>query len=104
MADCLLGDYYPLTPYSLTDDCWMAWQFDRPEQGDGVVQVFRRTESIYESARLRLRGLDPAARYGITNLDEGKEKTFRGEELLKQGLPIQIGEQPGSALIKYRKL
>ncbi|MFZ1937413.1 MAG: alpha-galactosidase [Thermoguttaceae bacterium] len=104
VADCLLGDYYPLTPYSLTDDCWMAWQFDRPEQGDGVVQVFRRMESIYESARLKLRGLDPAAQYEVTDIDAGKPKTFSGQELLNQGLSVEIGQQPGSALIKYRKL
>ena len=34
------GDYYPLTPYSLYNDVWIAWQFDRPEEGEGVVQVF----------------------------------------------------------------
>ncbi len=104
VADCLLGDYYPLTPYSLADDCWMAWQFDRPEQGDGVVQVFRRMESVYESARLRLRGLDPAARYEVVDLDVGKSKTLSGKELLDRGLAVEIGQQPGSALIKYRRL
>ena len=42
VADCFLGDYYPLTPYSLGEDCWIAWQFDRPEQGEGMIQAFRR--------------------------------------------------------------
>lgn len=27
--DMLFGDYYPLTPYSLSEDAWIAWQFDR---------------------------------------------------------------------------
>ena len=51
VCDYLLGDYYPLTSYSLENTVWMAWQFDRPERGEGMVQVFRRGESPYESAR-----------------------------------------------------
>jgi alpha-galactosidase len=104
VADCLLGDYYPLTPYSLSEDAWIAWQFDRPEQGDGAVQVFRRAKSIYESARLKLHGLDPAARYEVTDLDVGKPRTMMGKELQERGLAVEISQQPGSALIKYRKL
>ena len=56
----------------------MAWQFDRPEQGDGVVQVFRRMDSIYESAQFKLHGLDPAAQYEITDLDVGKPRNAIG--------------------------
>ncbi len=41
----MLGDYYPLTPYSLQRDQWIAWQFDRPDLGGGEVQAFRRPES-----------------------------------------------------------
>ena len=69
IAPCYLGDFYPLTPYSLAEDVWIAWQFDRPDLGEGMVQVFRRQESIYESARLHLCGLQPDARYTLTNLD-----------------------------------
>ena len=58
VADYFSGDYYPLTSYSLDNTVWMAWQFDRPELGEGMVQVFRRAESPYESARFRLRGLE----------------------------------------------
>ncbi len=59
-ADNYNGDFYPLTPASLGADVWVAWQFDRPEAGRGVIQAFRRDGSIYETARVRLRGLDPA--------------------------------------------
>ena len=27
----MLGDYYPLTPYSIQPADWIAWQFDRPD-------------------------------------------------------------------------
>ena len=35
------GDYYPLTPYALSEEAWMTWQFNRPENGTGMVQAFR---------------------------------------------------------------
>jgi alpha-galactosidase len=97
------GDYYPLTPYSLESDDWIAWQFDCPEQGEGMIQAFRRDASIYESARLRLRGLDPAATYTVTNLDESGSAQLSGRELGATGLPVVIPEQPGSAVIIYKK-
>ena len=99
----MLGDFYPLTPHSLDPGLWMAWQFDLPEEGQGVVQAFRRDQCIYESARVRLRGLDPKARYTVTNLDSGEAKTLPGRELLEAGLPVAITNRPGHALITYTK-
>ncbi len=34
------GDYWPLTAWHSDPDAWMAWQFDRPKEGEGVVQAF----------------------------------------------------------------
>ncbi|HOX37547.1 MAG TPA: alpha-galactosidase, partial [Candidatus Brocadiia bacterium] len=31
ISPCWSGDYYPLTTYSVENDVWMAWQFDRPD-------------------------------------------------------------------------
>lgn len=98
------GDFYPLTTLSRDNSVWSAWQFHRPDQGDGIVQVFRRKESIYESARLKLRGLDPDAKYEITRFDAPGETAVSGEELLDKGLVVQLSEQPGIAIIKYRRL
>ena len=100
---CYFGDYYPLTAYSLEQTAWMAWQFDLPEKGEGVVQAFRRAESIHEAARFKLRGLDPDAEYVLTNLDSGQSQTLAGRELLDTGLAVPIADQPGSAVIVYKK-
>ena len=97
------GDYYPLTPYSLASDVWMAWQYDRPAIGKGMVQVFRRGESIYEAARLPLRGLEPGASYTVTDLDSGEAKQMSGRELTEKGLPVSLAARPDSALFTYRK-
>ncbi len=111
------GDYYPLLPCSANSDCntdpskersaafeWAAWQFNRPEQGDGMVQAFRRDEDDETTKDLRLRGLDTAATYEITNLDTKTPTTVSGKELMQQGLHVEIKEKRGAVIIVYRKV
>ena len=99
------GDYYPLTRYSTDNDAWMAWQFDVPENGEGMIQVFRRAESGFYGLQLKLQGLDPAAKYALTDLDvHHKPMEFTGRQLLEQGLSVQIPDQPGAVVITYKKL
>ncbi|MBE3133433.1 MAG: GH36 C-terminal domain-containing protein, partial [Acidobacteria bacterium] len=98
------GDYYPLTPYSSANDIWMAWQFNRAEKGDGMVQIFRRAESPYEAARLALRDLEPGARYAVTDIDTEKTTEAAGKELMAPGLRVVI-EKPRTAIILvYKKM
>lgn len=104
IAPYYYGDFYPLTPYSTEDSAWMAWQFDRPASGDGMVQAFRRAHSPYETARFKLRGLDPAASYTVHNLDVAGELTFTGRELRESGLPVAIQSPPGAIVLTYTKL
>jgi alpha-galactosidase len=96
------GDYYPLMPDTRDNSVWIGWQFDRPEQNDGIVELFRRADSAYESARLKLRGLDPKATYQITRINGDERLEMSGEELLQKGLPVAIAQRPGVALIKYQ--
>jgi alpha-galactosidase len=111
------GDYYPLLPCSANSDCatdpskersaafeWAAWQFNRPEQGDGMVQAFRRDQDQEPAQSLRLRGLDPAAMYEVTNLDAKSPNTISGSNLMQQGLHVEIKEKRGSAIIIYKKV
>jgi alpha-galactosidase len=104
VAALMLGDYYPLTPYSLQPDQWTAWQFNRPEEGDGVVQAFRRPESPVESARYKLRGLDGAGKYAVKNLDQPGIAEITGLELMENGLEIVLKNEPDSALIVYNRI
>ena len=104
-ADNYFGDYYPLTTYNLAGDVWMAWQFDRPEQGEGMIQVFRRGGSPYEGARFKLQGLDVGARYAVTDLDaSASAQELAGNELMEKGLQVSIPTQPAAAVITYRKI
>ncbi|HMH00384.1 MAG TPA: GH36 C-terminal domain-containing protein, partial [Terriglobales bacterium] len=83
---------------------WAAWQFNRPEEGDGMIQAFRRTKNDDSRKILRLRGLDPRASYKISDLDAGVLKTSSGNELMRHGLPVEIDAKPGAAVILYKKV
>jgi len=97
------GDYYPLTPYSLEKNVWMAWQFDRPELGEGLVQAFRRSEASEETAVFKLAGLDPEATYVVTDVDAKQPRQITGRELLEKGLTITLITPSSAAVITYRK-
>ncbi len=111
------GDYYPLSPCSQNTDCttgwndehsaafeWAAWQFNRPEQGDGVIQAFRRDKSNDQAKELRLRGLDPKATYKVSDLDGKFTTTISGADLMQKGLQVGIADAPGATILVYKKI
>lgn len=98
------GDYYPLTAYSLRSNVWIAWQFDRPEVGEGLVQAFRRADNSDAKARFKLHGLDPGARYKVTDFDAKSPVTIAGRELMEEGLVVNISDKPGAAVILYERV
>lgn len=101
--DMLFGDYYPLTPYSVDANHWIAWEFHCPETGTGFVQVFRRDSCEDSSITLQLRGLDSKTNYQISNFDKKDKVILSGKELAKEGLKIEISDKPGSAIIMLKK-
>lgn len=104
VAPNYFGDFHPLSPYTTANDAWIAWQFDRPEAGQGVVQAFRRASSFYESARLKLRALDSQGRYVVTDLDRPDvAREFAGRQLMEQGLLVTAPTQPAAMVFTYRK-
>ena len=98
------ADFYPLTPYSLDDTVWMAWQINNPESGEGMLQAFRREKSVYESARFGLRGLDPEAHYTLENIEFPSSDTTTGQELTEKGLLLSLPDKPQATVIKYKKV
>lgn len=98
------GDFYPLTGWSLEEDIWMAWQFDVPEKGEGMVQAFRRPKSPTESASYKLRGLNPKAKYELVDFDSGPRTQMTGAELMGRGLTVTMKQAPWAAIITYKRL
>ncbi len=100
----MLGDFWPLTPYSLNNDAWMAWQFSRPERGDGIVQAFRRADCGQESVRLKLRDLEADAQYAVTDLDTQSAQVLSGRSLMDDGLELTASARPAALIVEYRKV
>lgn len=99
----LLGDFHPLLPHTAGEDVWYGYQFNRPDQGDGMVQLFRRERNDESTRTVRLVGLDAAAQYEVTDHDTDMTRKIPGKELADQGLTVEIKEKPGSAVLLYKK-
>jgi alpha-galactosidase len=97
------GDYYPLTPFSAAARTWMAWEFNRPEHGDGMVQAFRRDQADQATGSFRLHNLDARAQYAVSDLDESNSFTASGKDLMNKGLLVQIRSKPGASVIVYTR-
>ena len=99
------GDFYPLTPVTLSPKDWCVLQYHRPGEQNGMVVTFRRPESPTARFSLSaLRGLDPAADYAVTQshvYTPSQPATMKGAAL--KALEIEIPEQPGSVIVEYRK-
>ena len=104
VADYFYGDYYPLTPYSRAADAWIAWEFVRPEKGDGMIQAFRHEFSTAVEIRLKLRGLKADVRYEFTNRDGGGTTAFSGKELMEAGLPLTAAAPRTALLLTFREV
>jgi len=97
------GDFYPLTPHSVTDDTWIAYQFHREDLRQGMVLAFRRPKCPVSTASLKLKGLLLTARYDVRFEDSGVTRIFTGKELA-DGLDVTIDKAPDSLLIIYSQL
>ncbi|MDD5705664.1 MAG: alpha-galactosidase [Kiritimatiellae bacterium] len=103
VAEHYYGDYYPLTPYSLRENVWMAWQFHSPDKDAGMVQAFRREACREKYARFRLRGLRPGALYEMVNQDTGSARCLTGNALMDEGLRLTAKNRPDALLLSYRR-
>jgi len=102
LREIYVGDFYPLTPWSLAEEDVAAWQYHRPDLCKALVQVFRRSSATMpsEGYRFRLEGLDSAATYTVTDLDAPQKSVRRsGAELMTEGLLVVLPQQPQAALI-----
>jgi alpha-galactosidase len=97
------GDYYPLTPYSLENNVWAAWQFDRPDLGEGVLQVFRRPRTKNESMTVRLQALDPNRQYELRSFEGGAITKRTGREWMEQGVEVKL-LQADAAVFVYKRI
>lgn len=96
-------DFYPLCQVSVKNDTWCAFQFDRPSQKDGIVQVFRRDKAPYETAVYSLGGIDKDASYQFTDADGG-EFVISGKVLAEEGFRITLPKPHTAKVYFYKQL
>lgn len=60
----------------------MAWQFDRPDLAEGVIQAFRLPGCPYVSAQYKLHALESDALYIISDFDTDQNRQMTGQELM----------------------
>lgn len=96
-------DFYPLSEVTSATDAWCVTQFNRPENKDGLLQVFVREHAPYETARFILKGLDENAEYLFTDLDGG-EFSVSGKELVTKGLKLTVLEKRKAKIYLYKAL
>lgn len=104
LSPCLLADFWPLTPYSKSNDTWMAWQFDSPERGEGFIQAFRRADCIEEHLTVKPRGLVPTATYELEDMDAGTIGVCTGRVLARDGFTFRSKARPEARTVVYRQV
>jgi alpha-galactosidase len=97
------GDYFPLTPWTMAADQWMAYQFHRADLDAGIVLAFRHAESPYVTLQTKLRGLNPQGKYQVTFIGDDYKATSRimsGEQLAE--LEVRLEKPRSSLLVRYQ--
>ena len=103
-ASCCYGDYYPLTDYSREVDVWLAYQFNLPEAGEGILLAFRRDESPVPEMVFKLNDLDADAVYSAVDVRAMRTTAvMSGAELMDVGLRVELPAPRSAVLIKYKK-
>jgi alpha-galactosidase len=98
------GDFHPLLPYSLSEKTWTAWQWDRPENKDGLVVVLRRPKSPLTTMELGLKHQNSDGSYEVeirTTYEKASIKEMKGSDLAH--LQIHLADAPSSTLVFYRQ-
>ena len=99
------GDLYALNDITVDAGDWLVLQYHRPEEDDGMVLMFRRSNSPYTGFSLStLRGIESDATYAVRVSHSYTQEApiqMTGTELLAYS--VQVSERPGTAVLEYRK-
>lgn len=62
-------DFYNHGASSFDDTTWAIWQYHDADTGSGIVMAFRRSNSPFETVKIKLKGIMEGKNYIFTNLD-----------------------------------
>jgi len=81
---------------------WCIWQYNSPEENEGMIMAFRRSNSPFDRSVIELRGLDDDAKYEFCDLDSKASFVMTGTDAKK--FIIEIANKYESKIITYRKV
>lgn len=93
-------DYYSLASAGYDKSSWVVWQYDRPEENDGVVLAFRRARSPIKTMTMTFGGEHSGKSCTFTDMDTNERFTVSTEELAK-GFTLTIDEPYKSRILLY---
>ena len=99
------GDFYPLSAAIKGTSAITAWQLHRPDLNEGIVYIFRQSDSPYLGIELELRAIDPSATYRVEVKGESYEnaetREISGAEL--KNYVFVLKDKGASSLLHYAK-
>jgi len=98
------GDFYPLLKHIHSNQHWGAMQYHRPDLDEGMLLAFRRPESPFVAADIRLQALDLVATYELTDAATDRKQRVSGNELMVNGLRVDMLTAPTSRLVFYQQV
>jgi alpha-galactosidase len=96
----LIGDWYPLLPYSRDLKEWIAFQFHRADLDEGMILAFRRPQCPRPTVKLALHGLNAERNYAVSFHSKKDMMNVMGVDLMR-GLTVALPNQRQSDLIRY---
>ena len=93
-------DYYSLASKGYDKASWAVWQYDRPENADGIVMAFRRAESLCKTMTMEFGAVVPGSVYTFTDKDSGESWQVTSETLA-EGFTLTIPEKRMSRVLFY---
>ena len=96
-------DVYHLCVPDVSVGSWNAAQWNRPEQNDGMIQIFKHSRSPFNTASFKLRGIDPEKNYLIRDI-YGGERTVSGQVLCTEGLTVTLTEGNTAKIYIYKQI
>ncbi len=104
ISPLFLADYYPLANDSKPGSGWRCWEFNDPKKGLGVLQAFRSAQNSSPTLTVKLRGIDAAATYELTEVDQNKTVRLTGAQLIQTGYTVTPAASDRAPLVEYGKV
>nr|MCR4720082.1 GH36 C-terminal domain-containing protein [Bacillota bacterium] len=89
-------DFYSYGADAYDTTSWTIWQYHDKSDDSGILMAFRRSESPFDSATLKLKGLNENKNYSYYNFDTKEEKVGNNS------LTVNLSEKRTSVVIEYR--